>query len=397
MKIQLNSNFSHRYKQTAFAWERQKSSVLTFFLLFFYTFTVNAMNKPPMNKHVVIGYIAGYAGLIDIKMIKPEKLTHLNYAFANIKNNRISLSNAGTDTVNLKNLNTLKIKNPNLKILVSVGGWSYSGNFSDMALSDSSRKAFGRSAAMLVNKYKLDGIDIDWEFPGLPGAGNVHRFEDKHNFTLLMKACREELDRVGRQDGKKLMLTVAADCSQIFLDHTEMDSVQAYLDYINLMTYDFLTEIPNLTFHAAGLFPSKKMVSNNTICQSVLCYLKAGVLPEKMVLGIPFYGHLYHLKKNVHSASGAEIKEHIGTQGFTFIKDSLINSNHFQYHRDRTAKAAYLFSPHDKQFVTFDDEWSVKHKCRYVRKHKLAGIMFWEYSSDEKGYLLEEINKKLMD
>jgi len=386
----VNSNGCNKGKLSIFA---EKISKISLLALFFYSLTGYGFEKPPRKKHVIIGYIAGYAGIIDIETIKPEKLTHLNYAFANIRNNRVVLDEAGTDTVNLKNLNTLKLKNPNLKILISIGGWSYSGNFSDMALSVTSRKTFAESAILLLKKYNLDGIDIDWEFPGMPGAGNIYRPEDKHNFTLLLKTCREQLNRLEQQSGKKLLLTVATDCSKGFLDHTEMNSVQVYLDYINLMAYDFLPEVPLVTAHAAGLFPSRKFAISNTISQSIQDYLKAGVLPEKMVLGIPLYGHLYQLKTHTLSAVGAEIESHIGTKGFTFIKDSLINSNHFQYRRDKSSKSAYLFNPYDKQFVSFDDEWSVKQKCNYVKKQCLAGVMFWEYSSDEKAYLLNAINK----
>ncbi|RAJ35740.1 glycoside hydrolase family 18 protein [Pedobacter cryoconitis] len=356
------------------------------------TFKANCLNKPP---HVVIGYIAGYDGLIDMNMIKSEKLTHLNYAFANIKNNRINLKNAATDTVNLKKLGTLKIKNPDLKILISIGGWTFSNNFSDMALADTSRKAFARSAVAFVEKYKLDGVDIDWEFPGLPGAGNIHRPEDKQNFTLLLKAFKEELNDAEKRIKKKLVLTIAADCSKDFLEHTEMYKAQAYLDYIDLMAYDFLNELPGKTCHQAPLFPSKTLNNNNSVLKSVQEYLKEGILPGKIVLGIPFYGHLYQLKSGARSVVGAELKSAAGTKGFTDIQDSLINSGKFQYHKDRTAKAAYLFSPQNQQFVTFEDEWSIRHKCKYVKDHRLAGVMFWEYSNDEKGILLQEINRKL--
>lgn len=357
-------------------------------------FKASCSNKPP---HVIIGYIAGYDGLIDLNMIKPEKLTHLNYAFANIKNNRINLKNSATDTVNLRNLSKLKIKNPDLKILISIGGWTFSNNFSDMALADTSRKAFARSAIAFVEKYKLDGVDIDWEFPGLPGAGNVHRPEDKQNFTLLLKAFKEELNDAEKRIKKKLILTIAADCSRDFLDHTEMYKAQAYLDYIDLMAYDFLNEPPGKTCHQAQLFPSKTLNNNNSVMQAVQGYLKEGILPGKIVLGIPFYGHLYQLKSVGSSAVGAELKSAAGTKGFTEIQDSLINSGRFQYHKDRTAKAAYLFNPYNQKFVTFEDEWSIRHKCKYVKDQGLAGVMFWEYSNDEKGILLQEINRKIKD
>lgn len=356
------------------------------------TFKASCLNKPP---HVIIGYVAGYDGLVNINAIKPQQLTHLNYAFANIKNNRINLKSAETDTVNLKNLSKLKKKNPDLKILISIGGWSYSNNFSDMALSDTSRRGFARSAVAFAEKYKLDGVDIDWEFPGLPGAGNIHRPEDKQNFTLLLKAIREEMNNTQKRTKKKLLLTIAAACSKDFLEHTEMYKAQEYLDYINLMAYDFINDIPGQTCHQANLFPSKIFNNNNTISASVSAYLKEGIFPAKMVLGIPFYGHIYQLKSNAHQAAGAALKSSVATKGFTDVQDNFLNSGQFKYHQDKDAKAAYLFNPHNKQFVTFEDQWSIGYKCKYIIDQKLAGVMFWEYSNDAKGSLLRELNQKL--
>lgn len=392
MKNQSSTIFQGVNKKEFLIRNTFRLAILIVLFLGINTFKASCLNKPP---HVIIGYVAGYDGLVDMNMIKPEKLTHLNYAFANIKNNRINLKNAATDTVNLKNLSTLKIKNPDLKILISIGGWTYSNNFSDMALTDTSRKAFARSAVAFAEKYKLDGLDIDWEYPGLPGAGNIHRPEDKQNFTLLLKALREDLNKLEKRINKKLVLTIAADCSKDFLDHTEMYKAQSYLDYINLMAYDFLNDPPGKTFHQAPLYPSKTLNNNNSIVQSVQRYLKEGIVPGKIVLGIPFYGHIYQLKANARNAVGAELKSAVGTKGFADIQDSLLNSGQFQYHRDTTAKAAYLFNPHNKQFVTFEDKWSIQYKCKYMKDQGLAGVMFWEYSNDEKGVLLQEINRNL--
>ena len=113
-------------------------------------------------KDVIIGYVGGYKGIANLQHIKPKELTHINYAFVNIKNNRAFLNREATDTVNLKNLNLLKTENPALKILISIGGWTWSKNFSDAVLTDTSRAGFAKSAVAIVSKYKLDGIDIDW-------------------------------------------------------------------------------------------------------------------------------------------------------------------------------------------------------------------------------------------
>ena len=81
--------------------------------------------------------------------------------------------------------------------------------------------------------------------------------------------------------------------------------------------------------------------------------------------------------------------------GYTFIADSLMNKKGFKYYRDNDAKAAYLFNADTKQFISFDDEWSVKNKAEFVKKRGMAGVMFWEYVSDKKEYLLKQANKSL--
>ena len=116
-------------------------------------------------KKVIIGYVGGYKGRIDIAGISAGKLTHINYAFVNIKNGRAFLDNEVTDTSNFRSLNRLKEKNRDLKILISIGGWSWSENFSDAVLTDSSRVIFAKSAVDIIRKYALDGVDIDWEYP----------------------------------------------------------------------------------------------------------------------------------------------------------------------------------------------------------------------------------------
>ncbi|MEP6610500.1 MAG: glycosyl hydrolase family 18 protein, partial [Mucilaginibacter sp.] len=203
-----------------------------------YLFTAEAQPK----KHVVIGYVGGYRGLIDTNMVHAKKLTHINYAFVNVKNNRAWLTNIKTDTTNFKSLLKLKKVNPDLKILISIGGWSWSKNFSDAVLTDTARDAFATSAVEIIRQYKLDGVDIDWEYPNDIGDGNVFRPADKQDFTLMFKALTKELDKLEKETGTKLFLTAAIGGFKRFTLNTEMDKVAKYLDYVNMMTYDYFQD-----------------------------------------------------------------------------------------------------------------------------------------------------------
>ncbi|MDN5287600.1 MAG: glycoside hydrolase family 18 protein [Mucilaginibacter sp.] len=347
-------------------------------------------------KYVVIGYVGGYRGVADMSMVNPEKLTHINYAFVNVRNNRAWLTHERTDTTNFRNLVLLKKRNPALKVLISIGGWTWSGNFSDAVLTDTSRQAFAASAVAIIKKYNLDGIDIDWEYPAIPGnTGNVYRPEDKENYTLMFKALRHDLDILENQTGKKLLLTTAVGGFKRFIDHTEMGKAQQYLDYINLMTYDYFQDSLGIAVHHTNLYASKQYKTENYADKAVSDFIAAGVPASKLVLGVAFYGRSSIVLDAAQNGLGMKKGEQMRVGGYTRIKDSLINQKGFKYYRDRNAEAPYLFNATTKQFISYDDEWSIKAKCKYLVKHHLAGVMFWEYADDKKEYLLNEIDASL--
>ena len=164
-----------------------------------------------VKEYMIVGYVAGYRGF-DMSKIDATKLTHINYAFANIIDGRVEFDTARIDDTgrnidDISKINDLKRVNPDLKVLVSVGGWGWSGNFSDAALTDSSRTRFSESAAEFILSTGIDGIDLDWEYPNQVGAGNIHRPEDIENFTLLLKAVRLHIDSLSRKQGRERALS----------------------------------------------------------------------------------------------------------------------------------------------------------------------------------------------
>jgi len=374
----------------------KKYSLLSLLLFAFINSLFAQQAKAP--KYVVIGYVGGR---IDTNLVNPNKVTHLNYAFVSLAGNRAFLRNPAVDTVNFKNLVKLKKRNPNLKILISIGGWGGCRYFSDAVLSDTAREGFAASAVAIVRKYNLDGVDIDWEYPDDIGANNIFRAVDKQNYTLMFEKLRLHLDTLEKQTGRKMSLTTAVGGFSRYLQQTEMGKAAKYLDYVSLMTYDFAQDSLHIVLHHTNLYASKQY---NTTCSGDMAardFAAAGVPPEKLVMGVAFYAH------TLTSAGAPDGKHVLGTKsthtphkynhwgGYTLLKDSLINKHGFKYYRDNDAKAPYLYNDSTKEFVTFDDEWSVKEKSKYVKQHHLAGIMFWEYGEDKKEYLLDEMNKDL--
>ncbi|TRZ42587.1 glycoside hydrolase family 18 protein [Robertkochia solimangrovi] len=336
---------------------------------------------------VIIGYVMGSRIDSINTPIAVNKLTHINYAFANIEDGKI-IDGHENDSLHLAWLNSLKKKNPDLKILVSVGGWSWSGGFSDAALTQESREIFANSAIELIKRHHLDGIDLDWEYPGQSGAGNTYRPEDKQNFTLTLKRIREKLDSLSAVTGHTPYLqTIATAANKNYLAHVEGEKIAEYLDYINIMSYDYNGEWSALTGHHTNLYPSPNDPAEykQSTDTAVLEHLKAGIPPEKLVVGIAFYGRGWN---NVTPKNNGLYQESNG--GFSVpykkIADTL-DSGNFKVFRDLPAAAPYLWDPSGRVFVTYDDKESVTAKANYILKNGLGGAMFWEYHADNNELL----------
>ncbi len=349
---------------------------------------------PSPDKKIIVGYVPGFRGLLDELSIDANKLTHINYAFVNVQDSMAWLTNRETDTVNFRILNKLKEVNPDLKILISIGGWSWSGNFSDAVLTASSRAKFAKTSVDIVADHDLDGVDIDWEYPGQIGDNNVFRPEDKQNYTLMFETLRKELDELSKKTGKYYELTTAVGASSSYIEHTEMEKAARYLDFVNLMTYDFYTS-GDTAGHHSNLFPPEDHEKDASAHKSFQLFVEAGVPAGKLVMGVPFYGRSWIMKSEEKHGINMPVEGRARGGGYTFIKDSLVNQKGFVRHWDENAKAPYLFNSDTRQLVTYDDEESVRLKCEYVIDHNMAGMMFWQYASDPKEYLLDAMNEHL--
>src|ERR1700722_4770409 len=203
---------------------------------------------------VIVAYVFPQDNPLRDGEVAAQKMTRINYAFANIQGGLI-VNGFSHDDQNFASLVALKQQNPSLTVLVSVGGWLWSGGFSDMALTKGSRAAFIASVVEFVGHHQLDGLDIDWEFPGLPGATNNFRPEDKQNYTLLLKELRARFNHLEKDLHRRLYLTIATGASTEFLEHTEMDKVAKYVDTVNLMAYDYYEpDSDAITGHHAPLY-----------------------------------------------------------------------------------------------------------------------------------------------
>jgi chitinase len=345
----------------------------------------------PAQKKDIIAYIFPKDRIIAPEEVSATKLTRINYAFANLQNGQI-IEGFAHDAENFAVLHSLKRDNPSLTVVVSVGGWTWSGDFSDIALTKLSRKLFIESAVKFVEKYQLDGLDIDWEYPGM--AGDNHRFrpEDKENYTHLLKELRARFDHEQKRLHRHLITSIATGASTDFLEHTEMAKVQRYVDTVNLMSYDYyVPSWDRTTGHHAPMFTNpadpKKISADRTVHE----YESAGVPAEKLVLGVPFYGKSWTQVPDQNHGLFQPGKEAPNTY-LPFSALTSLQSAGYKRYWDAEASAPYLYNHDTQTFISYDDPESLKKKCEYVINHKLGGIMFWEYSGDSANTLLDSIN-----
>jgi chitinase len=340
----------------------------------------------------VIAYIFPRDHVIQPGEVDAQKLTRINYAFANIQDGRIVAVNPA-DAPNFAALVALKQQNPSLQVLISVGGWLWSGNFSDMALTRDSRRQFIDSVAAFIDRYKLDGLDVDWEYPGQIGAGNRFRPEDQQNYTLLLKELRKRFDREQRRLGRPLLLSIAAGASSEFLEHTEMGRVERWVDTVNLMAYDYYEPGSDKTDgNHAPLYTDPADPRHISADNSIHEFERAGVRAKKMVLGVPFYGHVWgNVGPTNHGLFQPGVPVPNAFARYKNIVSDMLNQGFTRYW-DSAASVPYLYSEQKAQFVSYEDPESLALKCAYVRRERLAGVMFWEYTADASGALLNTID-----
>ncbi|BBI32249.1 glycosyl hydrolase family 18 protein [Cohnella abietis] len=363
--------------------------------------------EPPTKSNKVIAYYPSWATYqkFEVSQIPAANITHINYAFANISNGTVVMGDSTADKGNFEQLRQLKKNNPKLKTLISVGGWTWSSQFSDVSLSTSSRNRFADSAVQFIRDHGFDGVDIDWEYPVSGGlASNNSKPQDKQNFTLLLQTIREKLNAAQLKDGKTYLLTIAAGAFPEYVNNTEISKVAAAVDWINLMTYDYHGSWEKNSNHNAPLYADPKDQGSTTsnIDSTVKTYVNAKVPSDKLVLGIPMYGRswtncgatnmgLYQACNGVApGAIAAGVHEYGNLE-----KQSLINKNGFVRYWSDSAKVPWLYNKSTGTFITYEDPESISYKAEYIKAKGLAGAMVWELSQDFNRTLLNKLVSSL--
>jgi len=364
----------------------------------------------------VVGYLASWGVRSKgtrIAQLPAKDLTHIFYAFGKIGNDgRVILGDRCADIGvcasgspvdsggNFAELARLKQRYPHLKLLVSIGGWTGSGKFSDAALTDSSRRLFTESAIDVFIRQRaglFDGLDIDWEFPVAGGMkGNVERPVDKENFTLLLAELRRQLDAQGASDGRRYELAIAASARPSEIANVEVARIVPLLDFINVMTYDYHSGSRRTGFNSPLYAAKGDPTPALNVDVTIRAFLDAGVPANKLLVGIPFYGRAYGGVPSINdglfqptSGRPANWRERDGD--WNVLSQTRLKDPKYVRHWESSSRVPWLYDSTTRTWVSYDDPQSVAEKVRYVRERGLGGVVIWELGGDD-GSLMRAIS-----
>jgi chitinase len=330
----------------------------------------------------VIGYYFGSPEKVD--SIAAEKLSHIIFSFCHLKGNTLQVDDS-KDATTLTNLVALKKRNPDLKVLLSLGGWGGCATCSDVFSTAEGRSSFAKSVLALNQFFGTDGIDLDWEYPTIEGyPGHLYQPSDKQNFTALVKELRTVL-------GSRYEISFAAGGFQKFLDESvAWKAVMEVVDRVNLMTYDLVNGYSTVTGHHTALYsaPGQPESTDN----AVQFLKRMGIPADKLVIGAAFYGRMW---ENVPATNNGLYQPGKFKRGLNYkrFNSTITTENGFERYWDDKVKAPYAYNASEQLFITYDDQKSITLKTKYALDQGLNGIMFWELTNDaEHDALLEAID-----
>lgn len=360
--------------------------------------------KAAASAPVVAAYFADFDPTLTPDEIDASRLTDVIYAFGGLDSHgHCTLAEPGADPAEFSSLAALEARYPRLETEISIGGWSDSGTFSTAALTAAGRAALVRSCIDLFLRHSpgvFGGFDIDWEFPVAGGAATTRaRKSDRADATLLLAEFRRQLDALGALTHRHYLLTVAAPSFGTgggpgYTPETSWDLAAAakLVDWFNLMTYDMAQTHSQVTNFESPLYPSAAGSRPapppyaNTVDGAVRFYEAAGVPADKIVIGAPFYGHIFD---GVHSYN-AGLFEHFRQLGadpsYAEIAsgDPVGSSKHWS----PAAQEPWIYDRRTHTFLSFDDPAAMSAKGHYAVSHHLRGVMLWEIAMDDTDHSL---------
>ncbi|EOH63731.1 glycosyl hydrolase family 18 protein [Enterococcus mundtii] len=390
--------------------------------------------------------IWGGEGNFYPKDIPADQITHLNFAFLDFDSNGdleftdtdaavgapvgqtgVQWNSASSGILNA--IQDLRGKNPNMKIGVSLGGWSKSGDFSEVAADPVKRQNLVENVTRFIKYTNMDFVDVDWEYPadvrqpdlvdnvndeGTPNAVP----EDKENYIILLNEIRESIDEQGEELGKTYELSVALPASQSKLSSgIDIDGLFEVVDFANIMTYDMNGGWGDRSGHHTALYgnPADPNYDQGLSVDQTVQFLRdEGAPAEKIVIGAAFYTRGWHevaegndpllpglFQTAEQSNRNADLKATYGAKNksplvvgdggraggvwpYRNIPDLISATSGLTEYWDDVAKAPYMYSTETGEFFSFDNERSIGYKTQYVQEEELGGVISWMQSQDKE-------------
>lgn len=369
----------------------------------------------PSRRPVVAGYVAPWkarTGGPDIRTIPARELTHLMYAFGTVSAEGLAgladrcLDAGACDGTapsspfggNFAQLAELKRSSPELRILISLGGWSGSKYFSAAAATPMSRARFAQSVIeAFFRPYPglFDGVDVDWEFPVLGGRpGNLARLDDRTNFTLLIAELRRRLIEFSAFERRELELTIAVSAAPNKLVNLDAAALAPLVDRIHLMAYDYHAGSAFAGFNAPLFACAGDPNPDLNVDASVNALIRAGVPPRKVTLGVAFYGRAVADVPQENAGllqAGTRASEQWGGSDGIDYRDLVAKrpeERGFRRYWSDEAQVPWLYDAERRIWISYDDRLSIARKTMYACAHGLAGIMIWDLFADDGSLLL---------
>lgn len=322
--------------------------------------------------------------------------THIIYTFATLQNNHLKPFEWNDDSTPwmvgmYARVMKLKKKDPNLQVLLGVGGWNMGSYlFSKMVANIQNRKMFYTNATGFLRKRNFDGLDIDWEYPGSRGSPAV----DKKNYVSLLQETSDYFLNESKISGKKrLLLTASIPVGKkTIIKGYDIPQVEKYLDFMNLMSYDYHGgSFDNVTGHNSPLYPRKEETGDErtfNVNWSANYWVEHGVPRMKLNIGMPAYGRGFRLANHscilpgcpsIGPNSPGQYTRLAGFLAYYEICDLIKKGA--KVFRIADQKVPYLV--YNNEWIGYDDVKSLSIKVDWLKKNQFGGIAIWTLDLDD--------------
>ncbi|MGL4521983.1 MAG: glycoside hydrolase family 18 protein, partial [Bacilli bacterium] len=373
-----------------------------------------------------------------------EYLTHIQYSFAMVdeKTNKIKFGDreaaieedfAGHDlsyngekieldpTLPYKGhfnvMQQMKKRFPDVKLLISIGGWAGSRGFYTMMDTDEGIDIFTDSVVDFIRDYGFDGADIDFEYPsGTSQSGNPDDYDlseprrktINERYNVMMKTLREKIDAAGAEDNTEYVLSAAVTASSWVLGGVESHEYADYLDFLSIMSYDYHGGWNEFVENQANIYPDPADRETAGMLMPVLGmdwsykYYRGSLPPEKIIMGVPYYTRGWENVQGgtngLHGSSrtpasgkyniwgddldGDGKLEPAGANPLWHVLNLMEQDENLKVHWDDVGKVPYVWQDKEKVFLSFENERSIDERLKYIDEKNLGGALIWVMDGD---------------